>query len=57
MPKYVDAYVKVLRGDEQTRTKFESDTLDVEEQVTCLIEVATDPGVLGIMYADAMPWA
>lgn len=56
MPKYIDGYVKVLHGHKQYRTTFEKDKLNVEEQVTCLIELATDPTVLGIMSDGAVSW-
>lgn len=55
------AYVDMINGDSNTiRNKFKespnSEILTVEDQVTCLIELATDKAILASTYIGWDPW-
>lgn len=56
--KYLYAYLKLTMGDStrDVRAKMESSGLSVEQQVACLIDLATDTSILGITYAGFEPW-
>ncbi|CAH1171231.1 unnamed protein product [Phaedon cochleariae] len=60
VPEYTEAFVKLVLGEREhdlrARTADDNDFLSVEEQVDCLIDHATDPNLLGRMYAGWMPW-
>lgn len=44
------------RVDVRAKLPMESSGLDVENQVTCLIEQATDPNILGRTYHGWQPF-
>ena len=50
--------LKVLSGDKDydIRAKVPSTGLNVEQQVACLLNQATDPCILGRVYAGWEPW-
>lgn len=54
----IDDYLKIVKGDPQydVRARKGSDLLSVEEQVDCLLDLATDRNVLGRMYPGYQPW-
>lgn len=57
LEKVVDAYVELARGsDGCVRRSMAKDKLTTEEQVKCLIDLATDRNVLGKMYQGFRPW-
>lgn len=43
-------------GDDSARKRMNNDGLTVEEQVTCLIEMATDKSLLALIYLGWDPW-
>ncbi|CAO1438484.1 unnamed protein product [Diamesa serratosioi] len=56
-PEYLEAYKKILGGNaECQRQQLPEDGLSVEDQVTCLIEMATDPHILAVSYVGWDPW-
>ena len=56
-PKYLEAFQKVSSGEaDSQRQLLPEDGLSVEDQVTCLIEMATDPYVLSAAYIGWDPW-
>lgn len=51
------AYMKLLDGgDSDMRNKLSEDGLSVDEQVTALIEMATDKALLACIYVGWDPW-
>lgn len=56
--QYLDAYLRILKGNAKTniRARAPEYGLNVEEQVNCLIDLATDQSVLGITYQGLTPW-
>lgn len=54
----VDDYIKIVKGDPQfdVRARKKSESLSVEEQVDCLLDLATDRNALGRMYRGYCPW-
>ena len=57
-PKYTAGYLKLLNGHPQhnIRARLDDDGLSVEAQVQCLIDLATDPALLGISATGFEPW-
>lgn len=57
-PKVLEAYMKILSGNarDNVRARLPSDQLNVEDQVACLIDLATDASVLGCTYQGMFPW-
>ncbi|XP_037038023.1 DNA-dependent protein kinase catalytic subunit-like isoform X2 [Bradysia coprophila] len=57
-PKYMEGYLKFLNGHQQhnIRARLPETDLTVEEQVQCLIDMATDPALLGILFFGFQPW-
>ncbi|GAB0097641.1 DNA-dependent protein kinase catalytic subunit [Sergentomyia squamirostris] len=53
-----DGYSNILEGDESLniRARLGDQNLTVEDQVSCLIDLATDPAILGVCYMHFMPW-
>lgn len=43
-------------GNDALRVKMKDDELSVEDQVTCLIEMATDKALLASVYLGFDPW-
>lgn len=57
IPKFVDGYGRIVKGDPTSvRRKLPGASLSVEEQITCLIEMAQDKAMLGISYVGLQPW-
>lgn len=53
----LEGYLNILNGDESdVRAVMADDGLSVEEQVSCLIDQATDPCILGLTYRGWDPW-
>lgn len=54
----VDDYIKIVKGEPQydVRARKGGNLLSVEEQVECLIDLATDRNTLGRMYRGYMAW-
>ncbi|XP_031631692.1 DNA-dependent protein kinase catalytic subunit-like [Contarinia nasturtii] len=53
----IPAYIKLLKGSNQKyRHNLPKEDLTVEQQVKCLIDLATDPSVLGAAYIGFKPW-
>lgn len=56
-PDVIEKYSSVLRGDkESVRSTLPMSGLNVEQQVKCLIDLATDEAVLGITFIGLFPW-
>lgn len=56
-PQVMDAYSAILQGARNcVRANLPTGGLSVEEQVQCLIDLATDPAVLGITFYGIFPW-
>lgn len=57
-PKYMAGYLALLNGHQQhnIRARLSENGLTVEEQVQCLIDMATDPALLGIQFHGFQPW-
>jgi len=55
---YIKALEDIAKGDKQTnyRAKVGAKCSSVMEQVTCLVDQATDPNVLGRTYWGWAPW-
>lgn len=55
---YLDAMVKVAKGDKRhdIRANVGSTCQDTNEQVKCLINLATDKSVLGVMWSGWSPY-
>lgn len=51
-------YLELLNGQQQhnIRARLAENDLTVEEQVHCLIDMATDPALLGILFYGFQPW-
>lgn len=49
--------MKLLRGTDRFRHKLPETGLSVEDQVECLIDIANDPAILGVLYHGTRPWA
>lgn len=56
--EYLDGYIKLLRGHPQFNIRFSlpETNLTVEEQIKCLVDLATDPAILGIAYENYLSW-
>lgn len=51
------AYIKTVKGDAQYDIRArKGNNLNVEEQVDCLLDLATDRNVLGRMFAGYASW-
>lgn len=56
-PEYLNSYLKILKGNKNNkRTKFGLLDLSADEQVDCLIDIATDPAILGITFSGYKPY-
>ena len=56
-PAYLEVYKKISNGNaESQRQLLPEYGLNVEDQVTCLIEMATDPYILAASYVGWDPW-
>jgi DNA-dependent protein kinase catalytic subunit len=57
-PNYLKGYLRVVEGHVQhkCRARVSDENLTVEDQVACLIDLATDPVILGITFAGWCPW-
>lgn len=57
-PDYYRGYLKLLKGDEQSniRARLPDENLNVGEQIQCLIDLASDPAILGVTYGGFQPW-
>ncbi|XP_055377945.1 DNA-dependent protein kinase catalytic subunit-like [Condylostylus longicornis] len=57
-PVYKEGYKKLLEGNYQfnIRSRLPEKDLTVEDQVKCLIDMATDPAILGCSYVGWHPW-
>ncbi|KAG4079582.1 hypothetical protein HA402_014371 [Bradysia odoriphaga] len=57
-PNYMEGYLNFLNGHQQhnIRARLPETGLTVEEQVQCLIDMATDPALLGIIFFGFQPW-
>ncbi|KAG4076213.1 hypothetical protein HA402_014762 [Bradysia odoriphaga] len=55
---YMNGYMNLLKGVEQAniRARLPETGLTVEQQVQCLIDMATDPALLGITFTGFDPW-
>ena len=51
-------YEKLLMGDraDNVRATLPSSGLTVDQQVDCLVDLATDPNILGRFWAGWEPW-
>lgn len=55
--KFRTYYIKNVKGDAQYDTRAKKgNCLNVEEQVDCLLDLATDRNVLGRMYQGYSAW-
>lgn len=54
--KYLNVYVNLAKGTINNVRKKTDEYLSVEEQVQCLIDLATDRNILGRMYIGYRPW-
>lgn len=57
-PDYLAGYLRLLEGDRQhnVRSRLAADGLSADEQVQCLLDMATDPALLGISWTGMQPW-
>lgn len=57
-PEYLEAYLKLLAGEHQhnIRARLAAQGLTAEQQVQCLLDMATDPALLGISWTGMQPW-
>lgn len=57
-PEYLAGYLRLVAGETQhnVRTRLAEDGLTAEEQVQCLLDMATDPALLGISWTGMQPW-
>lgn len=57
-PEFLNGYQKLLHGHEQhnIRARLPADNLSVEEQIKCLLDMATDSAILGIAWRGYEPW-
>lgn len=56
-PAFIEGYRNVLQGDEECiRNQLPHVNLTVDQQVSCLIDIATDPAILGVCYDGFIPW-
>lgn len=57
-PEYLAGYLKLLAGENQhnVRSRLADEGLTAEEQVQCLLDMATDPALLGISWTGMQPW-
>lgn len=53
---YLHAYLKILKGSDNLRSNLPESGLTIEQQVNCLIEIATDPYILASTYLGLDPW-
>ncbi|KAG4073019.1 hypothetical protein HA402_009438 [Bradysia odoriphaga] len=55
---YMNGYLNLLKGVGQAniRARLPEAGLTVEQQVQCLIDMATDPALLGITFSGFNPW-
>lgn len=55
---YYRGYLRLLRGDEQSniRARLPDENLNIGEQIQCLIDLASDPAILGVTYGGFQPW-
>ena len=55
---WFDSIIKIAKGDpnHNIRAKACQKCFSVKEQVECLIDLATDPYVLGSMYVGWQSW-
>lgn len=57
IPDILHRYENLVEGDvESLRRKLPEENLNVEDQVSCLIEMATDKALLAMMYLGWDPW-
>ena len=56
--RHLKCYEKLLMGDRQsdTRAKLPPSGLSVDQQVDCLLDLATDPNILGRVFTGWEPW-
>lgn len=55
--RLLQAYMKLIDGEaENSREHLKDDGLSVEEQVACLIDLATDKALLACVYLGWDPW-
>jgi len=56
--RYFSSYEKILMGDrvDNIRARLPATSLTADQQVACLIDLATDPNVLGRAWAGWGPW-
>lgn len=53
----VSAYTNLIRGRSTTyRHQSKKSIMTVEEQVKCLIDIATDSSILGASFIGFQPW-
>lgn len=50
----MDGYLSLLMNN--SCSKMAENDLSTDEQVKCLINLATDPSILGITYYGLSPW-
>lgn len=56
-PNVVERYANILRGETgSVRRNLPTRGLSVDQQVKCLIDLATDEAVLGITFIGLFPW-
>lgn len=57
-PEYLASYLNLLAGDKQhnVRARLTDDGLTAEEQVQCLLDMATDPALLGMSWTGMQNW-
>lgn len=55
---YASGYLGLVQGNATVniRSQLPADNLTVEQQIKCLIDMATDPALLGISYEVFRPW-
>lgn len=50
----MDGYLKVLLNN--SSANMNENNLSADDQVKCLIDLATDPAILGISFEGLTPW-
>ncbi len=57
-PNVLNVYLKILNGEKgkNIRAELPDDKLSVDQQVSCLVDLATDNYVLGSTYFGWDPW-
>lgn len=54
-PTVIEGYSNLLK-QVNDKNNYPDENLSVEQQIVCLIDIATDPGILGVAYSGALTW-